>query len=65
MLEKLTVPESQEESIPGRESHTENINKALKKEKLGMFQKLKAGHCNRIIVRLGVFLKKNLHRQPL
>lgn len=65
MLEKLTVPKSQEESIPGREAHPENINKALKKEKLGMFQKLNLGHCDRIIVTLPVFLKKKLHSQPL
>lgn len=51
MLENLAVPKSQEESIPGREAHTESINKALK-EKLGIFQKLKPGHCDRIIVRL-------------
>lgn len=64
MLENLAVPKSQEESIPGREAHTESINKALK-GKLGIFQKLKPGHCDRIIVRLWVFLKKKLHNQSL
>ena len=69
------MPKSQEDSIPGREAHTKNINKALKK-KLGMFQKLKLGHCDRIVVRLSVFffffffllsvfLKKKLYIQPL
>ena len=58
------MPKSQEDSIPGREAHTKNINKALKK-KLGMFQKLKPGHCDRIVVRLSVFLKKKLYIQPL
>lgn len=44
ILEELTVLKSQEKSIPGRESHTESVNKTLKKKKLRMFQKLKAGH---------------------
>ena len=44
MLEELTVPKSQEKSIPGSLIHTKSINKALNKKKLGIFPKLKAGH---------------------